>query len=74
MEGDLYVIHALTDGAAEGLEGGEGEMMKRVCALFNEEAPKGEGGKRKPWISFFRAFNSFMYSYLFNVNSGFSGT
>lgn len=45
VEGDLYVIHALTDGAAEGLEGGEGEMMKRVYALFNEEAPKGEEAK-----------------------------
>ncbi|MDK2822331.1 MAG: multicomponent Na+:H+ antiporter subunit [Clostridia bacterium] len=33
----VYTIHALTDGAAQGLGNGQGEMMVRVSRLFNEE-------------------------------------
>jgi len=41
VQNGTYIIHALTDGAAEALENGQGEMMVRVSRLFNEEA----GGK-----------------------------
>jgi len=38
IDNDVYTIHALTDGAAAGLENGQGEMMVRVSRLFSEEA------------------------------------
>ncbi|KJS85507.1 MAG: hypothetical protein JM58_08715 [Peptococcaceae bacterium BICA1-8] len=38
VQNGTYIIHALTDGAAEALENGQGEMMVRVSRLFNEEA------------------------------------
>ncbi|MGI6226330.1 MAG: Na+/H+ antiporter subunit E [Peptococcales bacterium] len=33
----VYTIHALTDGAADGLEDGHGEMMLRISRIFGEE-------------------------------------
>lgn len=42
----VYTIHALNDGAADGLENGEGEMMQRVSALFGEDQGK-KGGRVK---------------------------
>jgi multicomponent Na+:H+ antiporter subunit E len=32
----VYTIHALTEGAADGLEDGQGEMMQRVSHIFGE--------------------------------------
>lgn len=43
----VYTIHALTDGAADGLEDGQGEMMQRVCDIFEcgDLVSKPEGGQ-----------------------------
>lgn len=36
IDEDVYTIHALTDGAADGLENGQGEMMQRISDIFGE--------------------------------------
>ncbi|NLT94341.1 MAG: Na+/H+ antiporter subunit E [Clostridia bacterium] len=36
IDNGVYTIHALSDGAAEGLENGQAEMMQRVSAVFGE--------------------------------------
>lgn len=43
----VYIIHALTDGAADGLENGEGEMMMRVSHIFGENQKVASKGKKE---------------------------
>lgn len=45
----VYTVHALTDGAADGLKSGQAEMMLRISNIFDEAEeimmPKLEGGQ-----------------------------
>ena len=42
----VYTIHALTDGAGEALENGQGEMMVRISRIFGEKV-EGEPAKQR---------------------------
>lgn len=47
VDDGVYTIHALTTGAADGLEDGQGEMMVRVSHIFGEDEVSAKGGQGK---------------------------